>query len=1008
MSNTLFRKGLVAAAIVALGSAGVAAVPAQAASVLFAPTTGTGNTLVAGETFSLTASLSSDLPASNSTQLKFKVTNTTGVAATVKLNGNTILADGAVTGSGVNEVAYATTGHTAPSALGASTASAVFGIGTANADASANNAAAAASASQATNPTSIQITSAANTTASYTVTAWLDANNNGTVDTGEISADQTVNFVKIADAGSVVTFTKPVLSSANLKATVAFASSINVAQLTSTKYKVGFGVYTTAGEKTATGNAGAAIASANLSTASVATAGDAFFTSTATAANGPAGVSALPVAGGTYAAQLWSNVADGSTWAAVGTEATQVVAASADADNTALTVAPTISDNVIAGDTAIFGTTGVYSVRTGTLSTAVKTTVKLTPAGGTATAVGAGVPVTVTVSGLTLGHNSANTVNDTLTVAGSAVTAANASTFSATVTTAADGTVTVPVVAGYGYANTAITVTLRVPNAGSSATGSASLAWADSAAPSFSRISVGSSDLTIVKGGQIKLQYALKDSYNALYTGTDYQLVVSAAGTGTGSTTNGVYVPVVNGIANVVVADGSTAAGTDTVTVGYQTKGTNGIWSATTSIGTVNVNVIAAAQTASAVSAAVNAAANKGSASDKLLPLDVAGTYVTGNTATAANTVTAPTYTLNSSTTITGTVTDASGVAVANAPVTISLAGAQLSAGTAYGVGALTVAADNSGAYTVTVATHTAGTQTVTVTSGAATKTVSLYVAAAGIATGSVVTITAPTTATPGQTIAFSAKVVDKFGNPVAVAYSATATDPLFTVKATGLGIATNANSADATGTGSGTVTVGSSDLGTITITATYDADGSTTTIAPVVATATIKVAAPAAAAATVTASLPQAQVGSAVDIAVATGVAGVTVSFTNAGTAYLSAASAVTDAKGNASVKLVGNVAGLNTVTATANGAAAKTATVAFGQSDANLTASGKTVTAAWNFAGGKKVVVAVNGKTVKKIIASDDTADSYTFKLAKGTNKVTVSVAGVVTDSLTVKVKK
>jgi len=823
MSKNLTRKGLAFGAVVALGTTLFAGAPAQAASVLFAPTTGTGNTLVAGETFSLTASLSSDLPAGNSTQLKFRVANTTGVAATVKINGNTISAVAAaatrLAGNGPVALDASVGGTTAASALAASTTSAVFGIGPAH----AQDAAVVSGASVATNPTTISISSALNTAASYTVTAFLDANNNAVIDAGELSSAQTVNFVKVADAGATVTFTKPLLSSANLKATVAFAADINVAQLTAANYKVGFGVYTSAGQKTATGTAGAAIADANLIATSIATAGDKFLTATATAVNGPAGASALPVAGATYGAQAWSRAVDGATFAAIGTGVTQVVASAAAADNTALVVAPTISDNVIAGVTNTFGTTGVYSVRTGVTSTAVKTTVKLTPAGGTATAVGAGVPVTVTVSGLTLGTNSAGTVTDTLSVAGTAVTSANVSTFSVTVATAADGTVTVPVVAGYGHANTAITVTLRVPDAGSAATGSASLAWTPSAAPTFTRIAVGSTDLTVVKGGTIALQYALKDSYNALYAGSDYRLVVSAAGAGTSPTAAGNYFPVVNGIANVSFADNSTGAGTNVLTITREILA-NGIWGSSAAVAPVNVNVIAAAQTATAVTAAVDTAAAKGSDASKLLPLDVAGTYVSGNTATATNSVTAPSITAGSSTTISGVVTDASGVAVANASVKVELAGAQISSGTAYGIGSLTVAADNSGAYSVTVSTHTAGVQSVKVTSGAATKTVSLYVAAAASTTGTVLTIDAPATVVPGKTVTFTGKLVDKFGNPVATAVTANNATPDFKVVYAGPGFAAQTLPIDTDAAGSFTVSIvtGVADSGSAVLTATY------------------------------------------------------------------------------------------------------------------------------------------------------------------------------------------
>jgi hypothetical protein len=989
MSNTLFRKGLVAAAIVALGSAGIAAVPAQAASVLFAPTTGTGNTLVAGETFSLTASLSSDLPAANSTQLKFKVTNTTGVAATVKLNSTTL-----TTSNHVQLDASVGGGFTATALSSTAASNTVFGLGNVS------------NVSVATNPTSIQIVSTAATTADYTVTAWLDANNNGVVDNGELSAAQTVHFVKIANSGITTTFTKPGINSNALSSTISFGADVNVQQLTAANYTVAYALYGVSGRGSATAANNFSVPGTydSLTGTDAVSAYDAtnypgIFRSSSTTTTSAA------TAGATYSAQA---VFGG---ALVGNEAVQVVAASADADPYALTVSATTGDNVA-------GSAGSYTVRTGVLSTSVKTTIKKTPAGTTVTstsgvAVGAGVAVKVTVSGLTLGHNTDSSVFDTMTVAGAAVTAANAGTFSTTVTTAADGTVTVPVVVSNGFANTAVTVILTVPNASSVVTGNAALTWTAATVGNATRVAVGSAAVSIAKAGNINLQYALKDSYGALVTTGAYQLIVTAPGTGTGAVSNTVYVPFVNGIANVTVADGSTAVGSYNVAVTQQVQ-TAGLWGSNSSLTAVAVNVVAA-QTASAVSAAINAGANLGSASNQLLPLDVAGVYVTGNRDVTPNTVAAPGSTSGSETSVSGTVTDASGVGVAGAQVTVAVPGAELRSGNAYGVGTLTVTADAAGAYTVYIATHTAGTSTVTVTSGAATKTASLYVAAAAAnTTGKTLTVvTSPANgqALPGSSVSVTAKLVDAYGNPVAASSS------YFKFALSGIGATQTVTATAADGTATINVTLGAGDLGTLTATATYDVNGAVATAtAPVVATGKIVVAAPAAAKNTVAVAASQAQVGAAVDVT-ATAVdaagkpaAGVVVSFTVAGQGYLSTASATTNAAGVATVKLVSNVAGMNTVSAAANGVAtAATAAVTFGNADANLTFSSKNrrATATYEFAGNAKVVISVNGVRVKTLYPADDMVGSYSVSLKKGKNKVSVSVAGVTTDSHTVTTK-
>jgi adhesin/invasin len=137
---------------------------------------------------------------------------------------------------------------------------------------------------------------------------------------------------------------------------------------------------------------------------------------------------------------------------------------------------------------------------------------------------------------------------------------------------------------------------------------------------------------------------------------------------------------------------------------------------------------------------------------------------------------------------------------------------------------------------------------------------------------------------------------------------------------------------------------------------------------------------------------------------------AGVVVTFTVAGQGYLSTATATTNAKGVATVKLVSNVAGMNTVSAAANGTAvAATTAVTFGNADANLSFSKSKHSAIVNFefAGNAKVVVSVNGARVKTVYPADDMVGSIKVSLKKGKNKVTVSVAGVVTDARTVTTK-
>jgi hypothetical protein len=737
MSKNLTRKGLALGAVVALGTTLFAGAPAQAASVLFAPTTGTGNTLVAGETFSLTASLSSDLPASNSSQLKFKVVNTTGVATSqIKVDGNL-----------AGHVNYATTGSTDAGDVWA----------TAPAAGSAKVFAVAASP----NPTKIEIVSTAATTASYAVTAFLDANNNGTVDTGELSAAQTVNFVKIADSGLTTAFTKPSIGSTALKAVLTFGADVNVAQLTAGRYAVAYGLYGVSGKD--------AVASSSTTfglTAASGNVGDVVddYNSTDYAGKLISNVSAVavPAVGATYSAQP---VFGG---ALVASEVFQAVASSADADVTALVVAPTISNDVVATTASSTSVSGSYKVRAGVAATAVKATIKKTATGATtATAVGAGVVVNVAVSGLTLGTASGATAADTITVNGVAVTAATLSTYATTVTTDASGVVTVPVVTSAGTATDQITVTLTVANAAATATGAVSLVWTTAAVVAPVDLIAGANTPvhTSVVGGNYSVSYALRDQFNALYTGTAYQLVYTTPGvqgsSSTAPTSKTVYVPFVNGVATVSYAENSTGAGTNAATYTLQ-KATNGLW-ANDSLAT-SVAASYAVAAVAPVAAAVTATATVSTDAVR----DVAETFVSVDKRVNFNGVTIPSaFTASSLNTISGAVTQASGVAVAGATVTIAAPGVQFIAGDVYAVGSITVTANASGEYTVSAYSHTSGKVTFTVTSGAATKTVDVAYAAAVQANAKTTTVVIPSTSQTGRAVSLSAKVVDVYGNAV-------------------------------------------------------------------------------------------------------------------------------------------------------------------------------------------------------------------------------------------------
>jgi hypothetical protein len=393
------------------------------------------------------------------------------------------------------------------------------------------------------------------------------------------------------------------------------------------------------------------------------------------------------------------------------------------------------------------------------------------------------------------------------------------------------------------------------------------------------------------------------------------------------------------------------------------------------------------------------------------------------------------------------------GVAIPGTTVTLASAGLQFKASqggaNVWTTDSITVNVDASGAFSVAIYSHVAGARTVTVTSGAATSVVDLNFADAATSAGTVVAVTPVVTdLQSGSGVTFGATVVDKFGNPVAPAQgNATGTSPYFSLKVTDLsGIAATvyAGSTDA-GSLSKVVNFGVNDKGTVTVVATYDADGSTTTKDAVVKTVTFtvsdlakaaadkaaaekaaadakaaaekaaaeKAAADAKAAAelaakaktvTVTAGSSTSQTGRAVDVSVkvvnnaGTAGAGRTVTFTSTGAGSLTAYTAVTDANGVATVKVLAGAAdnGDAVVVASVDGVTASSSTVTFGTTDAQIDIVNNRVTAVASFSKGKTVAFYVDGIKVWSKLSASDADVVLNYNLKKGAHTVTVKISG------------
>jgi hypothetical protein len=201
MFKNTTRRGLAIGAALSLVFAGLVSTPASANTPFeLKPSAGTGYTTFVTEDFTLETVLGSANPTGGA-QLKYQVTKAAGF--------------GVAAGSGT-----ASSVATASSAVGAASTSVVIdGVG----------------ATQTTrNYFKLALVGATTASASVTVTvtAFIDTNNNGAVDTTEVQSAQTVSFQKYSDATSAVALTQPLQGDTSLKGT-ATLTGINTSQVQS-------------------------------------------------------------------------------------------------------------------------------------------------------------------------------------------------------------------------------------------------------------------------------------------------------------------------------------------------------------------------------------------------------------------------------------------------------------------------------------------------------------------------------------------------------------------------------------------------------------------------------------------------------------------------------------------------------------------------------------------------------------------------------------------------------
>jgi hypothetical protein len=784
MSKNLTRKGLALGALFGLTSTAIAGTPAFAADeVVFALSSGTVYAAPVDDTLTLNASLASSVPAANIAQLKFRiVTDGTFTAKAVITSGSTTAQPAKFT----NAAAGTTTTGVGTGTMAAAVASTVLVPATAPSPTFANTIAVSVDAvPDSTTPANGVAPSATTATRTVAVTAFLDSNNNGTVDAGEFQATQTLSFKKYSEITADYTLTAPSAGATSVAGKATF-TNINQNQLTKTVTGV-FSVNAVARTAVATTVASGVYSSTD--------------TYTVVAAD-VIGFSAL-LAGAALGSTETTATATARTIDSIGTPA------------------------LVAGDNATaagkFRNAGVFTART--------TVTKGTPAVAVA-----GIAGTATfATSATLSDTVYVTVNGTDYKTNALLTAA-----SIALTSDASGYLAVEIKTT-GFVAQTVTTTFTAQNYTGNvvATAEAAVYYAVDVADVAninSRLLLSAATTTVAY--QVMDQYGVapaNDKFRAVLTGAAaaYQPVVDgkASFTVTGGTgASQAY--------TIALEDYVTASASFNTAYTEGTANDDGF--TVTKPAAANVSVAGAVALTTAVAADGNffahsqagalggaTATTKLSISDKAFSsvdtrLDkktaaptLAAGYTTGSTATVP---VAGTAAGNAAVSITVVPkgSDVAATAIA-APVTVSGTGLLFQVGTTtFKTDSITLLAAAAGTV-VKVYSQKAGAQVVTVTSGTASKTVTLNYATIAAEAANVAYSSLPAQAQSGRALDLAAVVTDKWGNTVAGASVA--------FNNTGVGYVQNtaAVTSDATGKVAGRLIVLQNDLGTSFLSATLD-----------------------------------------------------------------------------------------------------------------------------------------------------------------------------------------
>ena len=442
MFKNTTRRGLAIGAAIAIAFSGLVTSPAQAAGeVVLAPSAGTAYNTFVTEDFTLQASLAPGQNSAQAQQLKYKIDK----------------AAGATVSYGVSTSASVTTAS-----------------GTLNAAATSVVVAADGAGALTQNFVKLAVTGATSVSATtdVTVTAFVDANNNGTLDTGEFATAQTVSFKKYSDVASAVALTQPAEGDTSLKGTASL-TGINTNQVQKTV------TFVASIGGTATGSA--TLASGVYSTA-------------VSALAGAATVSAVVNVGGV-----------------------QVGAASATLTVTSSTV-KAITGSAVAGDNALNVSSGVASARLNS-AFAVQANVKNSTSATAVAVAGAAVTAAVT-SGATLSSTKTLSLNGTVYTTNASLPTALA------VTSDASGNAVVNVVT-VGFAASE-TITFAFTSQNLAAAGNLVVTQVDAA---YTVKSVGVNNWrTVATSSAFAIDYTVADQF-AVALPAGHRLVVAYDGT---------------------------------------------------------------------------------------------------------------------------------------------------------------------------------------------------------------------------------------------------------------------------------------------------------------------------------------------------------------------------------------------------------------------------------------------------------------------------------------------